>query len=111
MTISAAEYKAFARYDFHTFIHRAFKELNPKILFLHTWHNELIAAKLEACLRGEIKRLIINVPPRSLKSHADAFGDQRNREWICLPADGGGLAASVFARTDDFSWQQIRRSG
>ena len=36
--------------------------------FMPTWHNELIASKLEACLRGESKRLIINVPPRSLKS-------------------------------------------
>jgi hypothetical protein len=32
----------------------------------------LIASKLEACRRGEITRLIINVPPRSLKSHAAA---------------------------------------
>ena len=29
----------------------------------------MIAAELEACRRGETKRLIINVPPRSLKSH------------------------------------------
>lgn len=32
------------------------------------WHIEVIAAKLEACRRGEIRRLIINVPPRHLKS-------------------------------------------
>ena len=69
-TISAAEYRAFSRYDFHTFMHRAFLELNPRVRFSPNWHNELIAAKLEACLRGEINRLIINVPPRSLKSHS-----------------------------------------
>jgi hypothetical protein len=40
---------------------------------LHNWHNELIAAKLEACFRGKVNRLIINVPPRSLKSHAAAI--------------------------------------
>lgn len=68
--MNAAEYRAFSRYDFYTFVHRAFKELNPKVPFLHNWHLELIAAKLEACLRGEITRLVINVPPRSLKSHA-----------------------------------------
>ncbi len=51
-------------------MHRSFLELNPKVRFLHNWHNELIAANLEACRRGEITRLIINVPPRSLKSHA-----------------------------------------
>src|ERR1700693_2805237 len=71
-TISAAEYRALSRYDFHTFMHRAFLELNPRVRFSHNWHNELIAAKLEACFRREINRLIINVPPRSLKSHAAA---------------------------------------
>jgi predicted phage terminase large subunit-like protein len=68
--LSAGEYLAFARQDFYTFMHRAFLELNPQVHFLHNWHNELIAAKLEACRRGEITRLIVNVPPRSLKSHA-----------------------------------------
>ena len=29
----------------------------------------MIAAKLEACRRGKIKRLIVNLPPRQLKSH------------------------------------------
>ena len=32
------------------------------------WHIEVIAATLEACRRGEISRLIINLPPRHLKS-------------------------------------------
>lgn len=72
MPISTAEYRAFSRRDLYTFMHRAFLELNPQVPFLPNWHLELIAAKLEACLRGEIVRLIINVPPRSLKSHAAA---------------------------------------
>lgn len=71
-TLSVNEYQAFARNDLYTFMHRAFRELNPTTPFLHTWHNELIASKLEACWRAEITRLIINVPPRSLKSHAAA---------------------------------------
>lgn len=71
-TLSAAEFQTFARHDLYTFTHRAFRELNPRSSFLHNWHNELIASKLEACRRGEITRLIINVPPRSLKSHAAA---------------------------------------
>jgi predicted phage terminase large subunit-like protein len=71
--ISPTEYRALSRNDFYTFEHRAFCELNPNTTFLHNWHNELTAAKLEACRRGEITRLIINVPPRSLKSHAVAI--------------------------------------
>src|SRR5580700_3708114 len=76
-SFSDAEYRAILRNDFSTFVHRSFRELNPSVQFMPTWHNELIASKLGACLRGEIKRLIINVPPRSLKSHAAA---------VCFPA-------------------------
>jgi predicted phage terminase large subunit-like protein len=70
MMLSPVEYQAIVRNDFSTFMHRSFLELNPQVPFLHNWHLEVIAAKLEACRRGQIKRLILNVPPRSLKSHA-----------------------------------------
>jgi len=71
--ISEAEYMTFVRKDFYTFMHRAFRELNPSVPFLYNWHNELIAAKLEACRNGDLRRLIITMPPRSLKSHAAAI--------------------------------------
>jgi predicted phage terminase large subunit-like protein len=67
--ISDAEYQAFLRRDFPLFIERSFAELNPQTEYLHNWHIEVIAAALEQCRLGKIKRLIINVPPRSLKSH------------------------------------------
>jgi predicted phage terminase large subunit-like protein len=70
--ISLAEYDVITRNDFYTFIHRAFRELNPRVQFLPNWHIELMASKLEACRSGNCRRLIINVPPRSLKSHAAA---------------------------------------
>jgi predicted phage terminase large subunit-like protein len=35
---------------------------------MHNWHLDLVADKLEACRRGQIRRLVINVPPRSMKS-------------------------------------------
>lgn len=71
-TLSFAEYQAFVRNDLYTFTERAFRELNPQTPFFRNWHLELVAAKLEACMRGEITRLIVNVPPRSLKSHSAA---------------------------------------
>jgi predicted phage terminase large subunit-like protein len=67
--MTPAEYQTFLRHDFSTFIERSFIELNPTTPFLPNWHIELIASELEACRRGETTRLIINVPPRSLKSH------------------------------------------
>ena len=69
MNLSPSEYRAVIRSDFNAFIERSFYELNPTTPFLSNWHIEVIAAELEACRRGETKRLIINVPPRSLKSH------------------------------------------
>jgi predicted phage terminase large subunit-like protein len=69
MKLTLNEYKAMLRSDFSAFIERTFRELNPTTPFLPNWHIEVIAAELEACRRGETKRLIINVPPRSLKSH------------------------------------------
>jgi predicted phage terminase large subunit-like protein len=69
MRLTPNEYRALVRSDFTAFIERSFHELNPATSFLPNWHIEVIAAELEACRRGETKRLIINVPPRSLKSH------------------------------------------
>ncbi len=68
-SLSANEYVTILRNDFYTFMERSFYQLNPDVRFMHNWHIEKIAAELEACRRGETKRLIICVPPRSLKSH------------------------------------------
>ncbi len=68
MKLTPNEYLALLRSDFNAFIERSFYELNPTTPFLPNWHVQVIAAELEACRRGETKRLIINVPPRSLKS-------------------------------------------
>jgi predicted phage terminase large subunit-like protein len=58
------------RRDLSAFIHRCFVQLNPQTPYLPNWHIDVMAAKLDAVRRGEIRRLIINVPPRSLKSIA-----------------------------------------
>lgn len=41
------------------------------------WHIKAICSKLEQVYRGEIKRLIINIPPRTLKTELVS---------ICFPA-------------------------
>src|SRR3954467_13503601 len=50
------------------FTQKAFRTVDPGAGYLHNWHVDLIAEYLEACTRREIKRLIINIPPRYLKS-------------------------------------------
>jgi predicted phage terminase large subunit-like protein len=79
MTISAAppplpmisphDYAALLRNDLVAFIHRAFCDLNPQTLFRQAAYIELLASRLEDCRAGRVRRLIVNLPPRSLKSH------------------------------------------
>jgi predicted phage terminase large subunit-like protein len=66
--LTRAEYQAVLRQDFTTFVARCFHELNPQAELAMNWHLEVIAAKLTAVRQGKIRRLIINLPPRHLKS-------------------------------------------
>ena len=66
--LSHHEYDAVLRSDLGFFAERCFYELNPQAAFLPNWHIEAIAAKLAAVAQGKIQRLIINLPPRHLKS-------------------------------------------
>jgi predicted phage terminase large subunit-like protein len=66
--LTRAEYEAVLRQDFTTFVARCFHELNPQAELAMGWHIEVIAAALTAVQQGEIRRLIINLPPRHLKS-------------------------------------------
>ena len=51
--LAPAEYSVILRNDLMSFIERAFYELSPNTPFISGRHIELIAAKLEACRRGE----------------------------------------------------------
>lgn len=59
---------AILRTNFSSFIHKTFNTINPGIKYLPNWHIDLIADYLENARNGNIKRLIINMPPRALKS-------------------------------------------
>jgi predicted phage terminase large subunit-like protein len=56
------------RRDLVSFTQLCFSELNPRTRFAMSWHIEIIAAKLTALRGGKIRRLVINLPPRHLKS-------------------------------------------
>ena len=60
--------QALLRSDFGSFVHKVFLTLAPGQEFIANWHINAIARQLERVWRGELKRLIINIPPRSLKS-------------------------------------------
>src|SRR5713226_5207167 len=51
-----------------TFIHRTFQTVAPAQTYQNNWHIQAIAWHLEQCASGGIKRLMITLPPRYLKS-------------------------------------------
>jgi hypothetical protein len=63
------EWTALLRDDFASFAACCFRELNPRARFAMNWHVEVMAGKLAAVRAGRIRRLLISVPPRHLKSH------------------------------------------
>jgi predicted phage terminase large subunit-like protein len=89
LTLKPCEYYLLLRQDLCAFIERCFHELNPTTELSWNWHLDVIASHLEACRRGEVTRLIINLPPRSLKSLsinafvADLLGQDPSAQIIC----------------------------
>jgi predicted phage terminase large subunit-like protein len=60
--------RAFLRQDLSIFVQKAFTTLEPGTRYLHNWHIDHLCWQLLRVERGELRRLIINVPPRSMKS-------------------------------------------
>ena len=54
--------------DFNTFLQHAFATIYPGKEFMGSWHIDAIVHCLEQGFEGKMPRLIINLPPRYLKS-------------------------------------------
>jgi hypothetical protein len=50
------------------FVREAWPTLEPNAGYAHNWHIDAICQHLEAVTAGKITRLLINVPPGSMKS-------------------------------------------
>jgi len=89
--LTQREEDAQLRLDFAAFAQRCFRELNPLTVLAMNWHVEVIAAKLAAVFEGRTRRLIVNVPPRHLKSllasvafPAWCLGRQPSAQILCV---------------------------
>lgn len=62
--------QAICREDFASFAKKAFTFIEPGTPFEYSWHLGCIAAHLQAQFEGdeELRKLVINIPPRCLKS-------------------------------------------
>ena len=61
-------FDALLRHDFKMFVRKVFAEVSPQTKYLDNWHIDVICGELEKMLYGENTRLIINIPPRYMKS-------------------------------------------
>lgn len=59
---------ALLRTKFEAFLHKTVEELNPGVMFQSNWHIRAIDYQLERMIEGHNTRLIVNLPPRNLKS-------------------------------------------
>src|SRR5690349_15058038 len=54
--------------DFMALAQYAFSVVRPGVTFKPNWHLEAVCEKLAQVASGKVRRLIITLPPRSLKS-------------------------------------------
>jgi predicted phage terminase large subunit-like protein len=65
---SAAKSLKTSRMTFTDYVKSAWHIVEPSNRFIPNWHIDCIAEHLEAVTLGQIKNLVINLPPRELKS-------------------------------------------
>ena len=68
ITRARDQFDATTRDHFSLFLHRVMASSAPGVAYRHNWHMDAIGEYLSACAAGEVTRLIINLPPRMLKS-------------------------------------------
>ena len=56
------------RQSFSTFVQKCFYELNPSEKFINGMYIDLLCNQIQSMIEGENQKLIINLPPRYLKS-------------------------------------------
>jgi predicted phage terminase large subunit-like protein len=95
----------------HEFVRQAWPIVEPGVEFKDNWHVGAICEHLEAVHRGQIRRLLINVPFRTAKSTlcsvmwpAWSWVHQPDLKWLC-----GSYAAKLAIR-DNLKMRRLIQS-
>ncbi len=79
-----------ARRDFALFAKLAWHIIEPGKAYISGWHLDAIAEHLQAVIEGQIKRLLVNMPPRHGKSsyistliHPWSWLQNPSLRWLC----------------------------
>lgn len=79
------------------FVRQAWPTLEPGNPYIHGWHVEAVCEHLEAITNGEINRLLINIPPGTMKSTLVS---------VMWPAWQWGPKGMAYTRTIGASYEQ-----
>ena len=66
--VIAEKLKRSAEHSLYEFTKQAWEICEPGTPFVDGWHIRTICDHLQACIEGRIRNLIINMPPRHMKS-------------------------------------------
>ena len=104
---------ALLRTDLSSFVEKCFAEIEQGKPYSHNWHIDAITHQLSRIQTGELRRLIVNIPPRHLKSltvtiayTAWALGHDPTKKIICVShsKDLSREHASAFLRIVESPW-------
>jgi predicted phage terminase large subunit-like protein len=112
ISLPAEIFNAMIREDFPTFVAQVMAELEPGTDYDENWHLEIMANALEDVRRGDTLRLMINLPPRSLKTIvvsiafvAFLLGHDPTRRIMCV------TYSQEVAKAQAILFERIMRSG
>ncbi|MFN7191243.1 MAG: phage terminase large subunit [Rhodospirillales bacterium] len=108
-------FDAILRTDLSAFVEKCFAEIEQGKPYAHNWHVDAIAYQLTRIHAGETRRLIVNIPPRHLKSltvtiafTAWSLGHDPTKKIICVShsKDLAREHANSFLRIVESPWYQ-----
>jgi len=106
---------ALCRENLEAFTCKAFETLEPATPFMYNWHIGCVSEHLQAVWEHEIQNIVINIPPRTLKTFSGpvampAWGLGKNPSTkFMLTSFKGGLAEKMTRSTRKIiksSWYQ-----
>lgn len=92
-----------AENSLHAFVKLAWSQIEGNKPFIDGWHIGAICEHLEACVRGDIKTLLVNCPPRMTKSNIISI---MFPAWVWIKRPWAKFMYASYAQ--NISWEHSR---
>ena len=100
MSVKQGDFDAVCRQKFSAFSQKAFDVLHPSTPLEYNWHIDCIGEHLQAVWEHDIQNIIINLPPRLLKTYLAS---------VAFPAWGFNKDPSIKFMTTSFKFPLAKR--